>query len=191
VFGLMQLLGHRLKSTPEYAARAALTAIGAVALAVAGLSAISSFFTSSPARSQTAPAVECGVPKDLISAEALSHIASRVAHGEPVKIVAFGSSSTAGTGATSATAAYPSQLQVALRTCSPIRNHGPEQRRAWRAGATNGQTLPPRCAGEHPDLLIWQTGTNSALAHSDLGDYVDGLAHGVDKAAPPASTSFS
>jgi lysophospholipase L1-like esterase len=154
-----------------------------VALAVTALSALTSLFSSSPARSQTAPAVECAVPRDLIPNEALSHIASRVAHNQPVKIVAFGSSSTAGNGATTPTAAYPNQLQLALQEMFPdseiaVVNKGVAGERVQQMMARFRRDV----LDEHPDLLIWQTGTNSALAHGDLGDYVDGLAHGVDKA---------
>jgi lysophospholipase L1-like esterase len=113
----------------------------------------------------------------------LSRLAARVAHGEPIKIVAFGSSSTAGTGASTAAASYPSQLQAELQALFPhseitVLNKGvPGERVQQMTRRFRRDVLE-----ERPDLLIWQTGTNSALAHGDLGDYVDGLAHGVDKA---------
>lgn len=123
------------------------------------------------------------MPKDLIPTEALSRLTARIARGEPIKIVAFGSSSTAGTGASTAAATYPSQLQAELQQIFPqseitVLNKGvPGEQVQQMTKRFRRDVLD-----ERPDLLIWQTGTNSALAHSDLGNYVDGLAHGVDKA---------
>lgn len=82
----------------------------------------------------------------------------------PIKIVAIGSSSTAGAGASSAEASYPSQLQAELTSHYlwddvTVLNRG-----------VNGEEAPDMLArfetsviDEHPDLVIWQVGTNSVL----------------------------
>ncbi len=49
----------------------------------------------------------------------LKRVAQKIALGEPVTIVAIGSSSTAGAGATSQLAAYPSQLALDLQQRFP------------------------------------------------------------------------
>jgi hypothetical protein len=50
----------------------------------------------------------------------LPHVAARLAQHQPLSIIAFGSSSTEGVGASSPAHAYPAQLQVDLATwCRP------------------------------------------------------------------------
>ena len=49
----------------------------------------------------------------------LSHIAARLRNGKPITIVAIGSSSTAGAGASSEASAYPSRLAIELRQRFP------------------------------------------------------------------------
>jgi hypothetical protein len=64
------------------------------------------------ARAET-PAQICDTPLDLIRlANPLSHVSQKLNSGEPITIVAIGSSSTAGAGASSAAANYPSRLQA-------------------------------------------------------------------------------
>ncbi len=88
------------------------TSIAAAAL-IAGLA------LTMPARAEsTAP--DCDAPLDLIRlANPLPHIAKKVTLGEPITIVAIGSSSTAGAGASSAASSYPSRLQVELHQHFP------------------------------------------------------------------------
>src|SRR4051812_19713793 len=45
----------------------------------------------------------------------LAHVATRLAHGAPVTIIAFGSSSTSGVGASSVDTTYPACLERDLR----------------------------------------------------------------------------
>jgi hypothetical protein len=52
---------------------------------------------------------------DLSESPDLPHVARQIAIGAPLKIVAFGSSSTEGIGASSPANSYPSRLQVDLR----------------------------------------------------------------------------
>jgi acyl-CoA thioesterase I len=49
----------------------------------------------------------------------LIHVGQRLAAREPIKIIAIGSSSTAGAGASSPAASYPSRLAVELGTPYP------------------------------------------------------------------------
>jgi lysophospholipase L1-like esterase len=88
------------------------------------------------------------------------HLESELA----IKIVAIGSSSTAGAGASSPEASYLNQLQAELTkhflwTDITVLNRG-----------VNGEEAPDMLArfdssviDEHPDLVIWQTGTNAVL----------------------------
>lgn len=118
----------------------------------------------------SAGALSCATPWKLSEIEApLERTASRVSFGMPLKIVAIGSSSTVGVGASNPTAAYPSRLEQELRERFPdtqirVINHG-----------VSGQDVPEELSrlardviAESPDLVIWQVGTNAVLRRDDL-----------------------
>ena len=92
-----------------------------------------------------AATVECGVPAELTRLAApLARSAKRLASGEPLKIVAIGSSSTAGAGASSPAHSYPSRLAVELAALFPkqqisVVNHG-----------VNGEETPDMLARVRP-----------------------------------------
>ena len=74
-----------------------------------------------PARAQ-APASGCNISADQVRlANPLARFAHKLVSGEPITIVAIGSSSTAGAGASSAAASYPNRLVVELKQHFP--NH--------------------------------------------------------------------
>ncbi|HKO08932.1 MAG TPA: SGNH/GDSL hydrolase family protein, partial [Alphaproteobacteria bacterium] len=63
---------------------------------------------------------ECSAPPSAMALGApLNHTGERLIEGLPVKIVAIGSSSTAGAGASDSAHAYPSQLAAALERRFP------------------------------------------------------------------------
>ncbi len=80
----------------------------------AALSVVASAMTAvsvvpTPAQS-AAPTAACVAPAELTRLDnPLNRIGQRLTAGQPIKIVAIGSSSTFGAGASSAAAAYPSQ----------------------------------------------------------------------------------
>lgn len=96
----------------------------------------------------------------------LPHVARQIAIGAPLRIVAFGSSSTEGVGASTPANAYPARLQADLSAVLPR--------------VAGGVTVLNRgIGGEHvddmlrrldrdviaaePQLVIWQTGSNDPL----------------------------
>ena len=93
-----------------------------------------------------------------------SHFRERIAQGMPLKIVAIGSSSTSGAGASSPAATYPSRLEAELKAQLPglpitVLNKG-----------IGGEEAPQMVARfdadvieEAPDLVLWQVGSNSVL----------------------------
>jgi acyl-CoA thioesterase I len=127
----------------------------------------------------------CAVPRTLLSSSAkLSHFATKVAQGGPLKIVALGSSSTSGAGASSDQRTYPSRLEAELKQMFPrstvaVLNRG-----------VGGEQTPQMLArfqkdvlDEKPDLLIWQSGTNSALVGAEnVAAYTSDLLRGIDAA---------
>jgi len=153
---------------------------------------------SSPPKSLTARAVEkvkqaaksasdifsrvpCLPPKGgARSMGSLPHVASKLASGQPVVIVAFGSSSTQGYGATSPEFNYPNRLAAQLRRHYPganitILNRG--------KGGEDAPEMMKRLQSEvvdaKPDLVIWQVGTNAVLRNLDPAETAKMVEEGV------------
>jgi acyl-CoA thioesterase I len=118
---------------------------------------------TAPARA-TAPV--CSAPPRLTKfTHRLTRLAEHVAQRIPITIVAIGSSSTAGTGATSPAASYPARLETLLRERMP----GVEMINVLNRGV-GGEEVRDMIArfdrdvlAENPDLVLWQLGTNSVL----------------------------
>ena len=111
----------------------------------------------------------------------LEHFAARIDKGGPLNIVAVGSSSTAGTGASNPGQTYPSHLETDLRQRFPkleihVVNRG--------KGGEDAPEELARLAGDvvalHPDLAIWQVGTNAVLRRDDLAADGELMREGVD-----------
>jgi hypothetical protein len=110
----------------------------------------------------------------------LPRTARLFASGKPIKIVALGSSSTFGAGASSSAAAYPNRLAQELTSRLPghritVVNRG-----------VNGEEIVDMLArldqaviAEHPDLVLWQVGTNSVLRDRALPPHAAELHQGL------------
>jgi len=114
---------------------------------------------------------------------ALTHTALKLRRGEPLKIVAIGSSSTAGAGASAPSASYPSRLEAELRTRFPnvqitVINRGINGERANDMLARFEEDV----IGQHPDLVIWQVGSNSVLHDDPLEPHTLRIQEGVTRA---------
>lgn len=135
-----------------------------------------------PARAQ-APAPSCDAPLDLIRlANPLSRFAQKVAAGEPIVVVAIGSSSTAGAGASSPAANYPNRLAVELKQHFPNRSITVLNRGA--NGEEVGDMLKrfdSAVAAAKPDLVLWQLGTNSVIRNHMFTDRGAAIRKGVNK----------
>jgi lysophospholipase L1-like esterase len=99
----------------------------------------------------------------------LERSAGRLEAGLPLSIVAFGSSSTAGNGASSPEASYPARLGAELNTRLPgaeiaVLNRGRGGEDAPEEFARLGRDV----VAARPDLVIWQFGTNAVLRRDDL-----------------------
>jgi acyl-CoA thioesterase I len=117
-----------------------------------------------------ATAVTCSAPADLARLDrALDRTTRRLAAGLPITIVAIGSSSTAGAGASTPDHSYPSRLAVELQQLFPghpimVLNRGVNGEEASDMLARLDQTV----LVENPDLVLWQVGTNAVLRDYDL-----------------------
>ena len=123
-----------------------------------------------PAAPATAAGFTCGAPAEFTRLNyPLRHAARRLARGEPLTIVAIGSSSTAGAGASSAAASYPSRLAVELKQRFP--GHDIVVFNRGVSGEETEQMMARFETGviaAHPDLVLWQVGTNSVLRDHPL-----------------------
>jgi len=110
-------------------------------------------------------AVACVAPENLARLRLpLKRTARQLASHKLTIIVALGSSSTAGVGASSPEAAYPSRLMVELGQRFPteplmVLNRGVSGARAVDMVAGLDEIV----AADHPDLVLWQLGTNAVL----------------------------
>jgi lysophospholipase L1-like esterase len=139
-------------------------------LAVAALFA--SFALPLPAHAgQTSP--RCNAPLDLIRlANPLPHFAYKLAAGQAITIVAIGSSSTAGAGASSPSATYPSRLAAELKQRFP--DHPITVINRGVGGEEIGDMLKrfdKAVVANKPDLVLWQLGTNSVIRNHPLNDH--------------------
>ena len=99
----------------------------------------------------------------------LPRTAGRVTKAQPIKVVAVGSSSTAGAGASSAAATYPSRLSIYLQGRFPTNSITVLNRGVNGDEAINMVLRFEReVIDEHPDLVLWQVGTNIALRDHPL-----------------------
>jgi acyl-CoA thioesterase-1 len=137
--------------------------------------------TPAQTAAQTAPADQARVCVDKSGFTQLTHpltrVAQRIANGKPITIVALGSSSTAGAGASSPAASYPSRLEAELNARFPeepvtVINQGVNGEEAAEMLARFDESV----ARAHPDLVLWQVGTNAVLRDNPLGP-VDRLVH--------------
>ena len=128
----------------------------------------------------TAPP-NCAVPDDVTRLmNPLARTGKRIAGGEAAKIVAIGSSSTAGAGASSPDKSYPSRLSVELKE-----RFSSQQVTVINRGV-NGEVaadmlkrLDDGVLSEKPDLILWQVGANAVLRDAEIvsirSDILEGL----------------
>jgi len=138
--------------------------IGNRLLAAAVVAAVASF-AAAPAYASPVHRVECTNATDLVRlSKPLAKFSARLARNEEIKILALGSSSTAGAGASGSEFSYPSRLERELHTLLPkaavkVLNRG--------VGGEDARQMLPRLARdlvtEKPDLVLWQVGTNALL----------------------------
>jgi lysophospholipase L1-like esterase len=100
----------------------------------------------------------------------LPRLGERLRQGQALKIVAFGSSSTEGAGASAPEKSYPSRLQAILQARYPdvdikVVNLG--------VGGEDAKEMLERIdsvAAEKPDLILWQVGTNAVVNNLPMGE---------------------
>ncbi|CAO4175371.1 SGNH/GDSL hydrolase family protein [Methylorubrum populi] len=136
-----------------------------------------------PAARAQPDAPPVAAPQQPVSAERLPiklrRLAALLAQDGAVRIVAFGSSSTEGAGASSPAMAYPALLERDLKErlqigASSLRSVTVINR--GKGGDTSeamARRLVRDVLAERPDLVVWQTGSNDPLAGVPLERFVE------------------
>jgi acyl-CoA thioesterase-1 len=146
----------------------ALVVTGLATVAIAAVASVATALVGPALANPVAPAataVTCPAAADLARLDhALVRTTRRLAAGLPITIVAVGSSSTAGAGASSPSHSYPNRLAVELQRLFPghpitVLNRGVNGEEAFNMLAR----LQHEVLAEKPDLVLWQVGTNSLL----------------------------
>lgn len=143
-------------------------AVAAVSLALLSTAAFLAGRTAEAGPTGT-PASACAFqPRPMAITAPLPHLAERIDAGGPLRIVAVGSSSTAGAGASQPNRSYPARLAELLQQRLPgvaveVLNKGVN-------GEVDAQMLrrfQRDVLDEKPDLVIWQVGANTVLRGED------------------------
>ncbi|HYI28335.1 MAG TPA: SGNH/GDSL hydrolase family protein [Bradyrhizobium sp.] len=127
--------------------------------------------------------VPCLPPKGGVrKMVSLPRVASELAAGEPVKIIAFGSSSTQGHGSTSPDFNYPNRLAAQLRRQYPtaditVVNAG----KGGEDAPEMMKRLQTAVLDAHPDMVIWQVGTNAVLRNLDPAETARLVEEGISR----------
>ena len=134
------------------------------------------------ASSSVAPAGACSAPPELLGTTLpLRHARAQYKAGKTIRIVAFGTSSTAGSGAANRSDAYPAKLQEELSHLLPgakvvVINQG--------IGGQSSRQMVDRIEDDvvalEPSLVIWQTGTVDTVNNVDVEEFGNALSQGID-----------
>ena len=131
-----------------------------------------------PPVSASLPALQKPTSSERLPAK-LARLASLLGRDGDVRIVAFGSSSTEGAGASSPAMAYPALLERDLEERLQIGASSPRSITVINRGK-GGDTseamarrLERDVLAERPDLVVWQTGSNDPLAGVPLERFVE------------------
>ena len=132
-----------------------------------------------PALAQPDPSPSAARPAAERIAVKLPRVASLLGKDGDIRIVAFGSSSTEGAGASSPALAYPALLERDLEERLQI---GASSRRSITVlnrgrGGDDAEAMAARLerdvVAERPDLVVWQTGSNDPLSGVPVARFVE------------------
>lgn len=134
------------------------------------------------------PALARDMPEDRCTTTAadqrlgvsLPRVADRIARGKPVTVVAIGSSSTSGAGASDPAHSYPSVLEAALGA----RLHGTKVHvvnKGVNGDFTRGMVdrFERDVFPHHPQLVIWQVGANAVLRDKGIAGHGMTIREGI------------
>lgn len=122
-----------------------------------------------PAPAAAIHRLECQAPVDLVKlSRPLARISARLLRHEDITILALGSSSTFGTGASRSEYSYPSRLEHELHTLLPKMKVKVLNRGVGGEDARQMLARLDRDLANKPDLVLWQVGTNALLGENGV-----------------------
>ncbi len=150
---------------------------GRMALAAVGLIAL----LQVPQSAQASELVACDAPGTLVSFESpLRSLARVVERNREIRVVALGSSSTEGTGASNKQAAYPARFDREMDRRFPGKDF---QVANLGKGGELADAMLTRLIRDviptRPALVLWQTGVNDAISGVDVGAFRKTLIDGI------------
>ncbi len=115
----------------------------------------------------TALSPQCDAPNaDIATPAPLANMAGLLERNKKLTILAIGSSSTYGVGASMRGKTYPAQLeQILEKSLKDVEVKIINRGVSGEVAANTADRLMNEVALTHPDLVLWQLGTNDALAH--------------------------
>ena len=128
---------------------------------------------------------KCGAPPEMLNLGApLTHTREAMDQRKQIRIVAIGSSSTQGYGATSPFSSYPAELlRVLQRRLVDVDIHIANKGANGEDVGEMVDRITRDVYPEKPDLVIWQAGTNAAIRGYDLDEFRRRLAKGIESLA--------
>jgi hypothetical protein len=149
---------------------------------ILSVSVLAGFLATVAARAEDAPPA-CEVPDYILSSDnALPKVAAAIKAGGPLNILVLGSrSSTINLGAnTSEVAAYPGQMQAALKAALPsVEVNVSLEIQPKKTAEEVAAGLSKLVEGKKPTLVIWQTGTVDSMRSVDPEDFRTAVDEGV------------
>jgi acyl-CoA thioesterase-1 len=126
----------------------------------------------------------CRAPSELTALGApLPRFADTVAAGKEPVVVALGSSSTEGVGASDSTHAYPARLAAEMRARHGLAMTVLNKGVGGEVTTDMLRRLKSDVLEHRPALVIWQTGSNTALRGVDPSEHRRAVAEGLDQLA--------
>ena len=125
----------------------------------------------------------CQIPDDVLAdSSPLPNATKQLKTERRLKIVALGSSSTLGMGASGPEAAYPARLEAALKAHFPAATIQVVNKGVSRQSARQMlDRLANDVLAERPALVVWETGTAEAVRGAEVDDFTSALLTGIDK----------
>lgn len=123
------------------------------------------------------PSFECRVKSPVFEGSApLRQVRSAIRSKRAIRVLAIGSSSTVGIGASSPVASYPVRLENDLEGL--LKGFDVEMTSRGVSGEiadAASERMKREIADVRPDLVVWQVGTNDAMARVNFDDFAHEL----------------
>ncbi len=127
---------------------------------------LSAAVLNEPQAAALAMSAACTVPEsDIATPAPLPNVMARLQRHATIHILAIGSSSTSGVGASSKLETYPTRLDTILeKTLKGVDIEIANRGIPGELAATTADRIMNEVALSKPDLVLWQLGTNDALS---------------------------